>query len=42
MKRKSKLILYGYCSQNIKYRNVITIDIFLTTLAVLGVEIEGE
>lgn len=29
-------------TQNIKYRDVTTIDIFPTTLAALGVEIEGD
>ena len=32
----------GTATQNIKYRNVTTIDIFPTTLAALGVEIDGD
>ena len=32
----------GTETQNIKYRNVTTIDIFPTTLAALGVEIDGD
>lgn len=32
----------GIETQNIKYRNVTTIDIFPTTLAALGVEIDGD